>query len=154
MPPEAVDLASRFLQYSPNLRCTAVSIYINTMHNWGPVVSSWIVYAFATSWSSETISESRRERPLIETDLFPLVTFFNPCFISGNIIYFDAQLEALIHPFFDELRDPNSRLPNGRFLPPLFNFKPHGECQVKDHHSTTYWKQHNLLCLIFIFNYL
>ncbi|EPS68300.1 hypothetical protein M569_06467 [Genlisea aurea] len=55
MPPEAVDLVSRVLQYSPNLRCTAV--------------------------------------------------------------------EALIHPFFDELRDPNVRLPNGRFLPPLFNFK-------------------------------
>ncbi|XVE89514.1 hypothetical protein DITRI_Ditri20bG0002700 [Diplodiscus trichospermus] len=57
MPPEAVDLVSRLLQYSPNLRCTA--------------------------------------------------------------------LEALIHPFFDELRDPNARLPNGRFLPPLFNFKAH-----------------------------
>lgn len=25
MPPEAVDLVSRLLQYSPNLRCTAVS---------------------------------------------------------------------------------------------------------------------------------
>ena len=37
------------------------------------------------------------------------------------------QLEALIHPFFDELRDPSTRLPNGRFMPPLFNFKPHGE---------------------------
>ncbi|KHN16033.1 Glycogen synthase kinase-3 like MsK-1 [Glycine soja] len=57
MPPEAVDLVSRLLQYSPNLRCTA--------------------------------------------------------------------LDALTHPFFDELRDPNSRLPNGRFLPPLFNFKSH-----------------------------
>ncbi|XP_009384446.2 shaggy-related protein kinase alpha isoform X2 [Musa acuminata AAA Group] len=57
MPPEAVDLVSRLLQYSPNLRCTA--------------------------------------------------------------------LEALIHPFFDELRDPTTRLPNGRFLPPLFNFKPY-----------------------------
>ncbi|KAL0436022.1 UNVERIFIED_CONTAM: Shaggy-related protein kinase alpha [Sesamum radiatum] len=56
MPPEAVDLVSRLLQYSPNLRCTA--------------------------------------------------------------------LEALVHPFFDELRDPNVRLPNGRFVPPLFNFKP------------------------------
>ncbi|XP_068647098.1 shaggy-related protein kinase kappa [Aristolochia californica] len=56
LPPEAVDLVSRFLQYSPNLRCTA--------------------------------------------------------------------LEACIHPFFDELRDPNTRLPNGRPLPPLFNFKP------------------------------
>eukprot|EP01018_Ginkgo_biloba_P015177 Gb_08050 [translate_table: standard] len=56
MPPEAVDLASRLLQYSPNLRCTA--------------------------------------------------------------------LEACVHPFFDELRDPNARLPNGRPLPALFNFKP------------------------------
>lgn len=57
MPPEAVDLVSRLLQYSPNLRSTA--------------------------------------------------------------------LEALTHPFFDELRDPNTRLPNGRPLPPLFNFKAH-----------------------------
>ncbi|ONM22769.1 Shaggy-related protein kinase alpha [Zea mays] len=36
-----------------------------------------------------------------------------------------TALEALVHPFFDELWDPNTRLPNGRFLPPLFNFKPH-----------------------------
>ncbi|XP_038976658.1 shaggy-related protein kinase alpha-like [Phoenix dactylifera] len=57
MPPEAVDPVSRLLQYSPNLRSTA--------------------------------------------------------------------LEALIHPFFDELRDPDTRLPNGRFLPRSFNFKPH-----------------------------
>ncbi|GMP72150.1 hypothetical protein CsSME_00030280 [Camellia sinensis var. sinensis] len=55
MPPEAIDLASRLLQYSPSLRCTA--------------------------------------------------------------------LEACAHPFFDELREPSARLPNGRPLPPLFNFK-------------------------------
>ncbi|KAL6206729.1 hypothetical protein ACLB2K_023976 [Fragaria x ananassa] len=55
MPPEAIDLASRLLQYSPSLRCTA--------------------------------------------------------------------LEACAHPFFDELREPNARLPNGRAFPPLFNFK-------------------------------
>ncbi|KAL6975965.1 Shaggy-related protein kinase zeta [Sarracenia purpurea var. burkii] len=55
MPPEAIDLASRLLQYSPSLRCTA--------------------------------------------------------------------LEACAHPFFDELREPNARLPNGRPLPNLFNFK-------------------------------
>lgn len=36
------------------------------------------------------------------------------------------QLEACIHPFFYELRDPNARLPNGRPFPPLFNFKPQG----------------------------
>ncbi|XP_075482855.1 shaggy-related protein kinase eta isoform X1 [Primulina tabacum] len=55
MPPEAIDLASRLLQYSPNLRCDA--------------------------------------------------------------------LDACAHPFFDELREPNTRLPNGRPLPTLFNFK-------------------------------
>jgi hypothetical protein len=47
------------------------------------------------------------------------------------LFYFDLQkkfiqLEACIHPFFDELRDPNCHLPNGRPLPPLFNFKPQG----------------------------
>ncbi|KAG5155131.1 hypothetical protein AAZX31_05G148400 [Glycine max] len=55
MPPEAIDLASRLLQYSPSLRCTA--------------------------------------------------------------------LEACAHPFFDELREPNAHLPDGRPFPPLFNFK-------------------------------
>ncbi|THG21846.1 hypothetical protein TEA_015312 [Camellia sinensis var. sinensis] len=54
MPAEAVDLVSRLLQYSPNLRCTA--------------------------------------------------------------------LEACAHPFFDDLREPTTSLPNGRPLPPLFNF--------------------------------
>ncbi|GFY89291.1 shaggy-like protein kinase 41 [Actinidia rufa] len=34
-----------------------------------------------------------------------------------------TALEACVHPFFDELRDPSTRLPNGRPLPPLFNFK-------------------------------
>lgn len=46
------------------------------------------------------------------------------------------QLEALIHPFFDELRDPNTRLPNGRYLPPLFNFKSHGTCLLNERVTT------------------
>ncbi|MED6171843.1 Shaggy- protein kinase theta [Stylosanthes scabra] len=54
MPSEAIDLASKMLQYSPNQRCTA--------------------------------------------------------------------LEACAHPFFDDLRNPNVTLPNGRPLPPLFDF--------------------------------
>ncbi|RUS80756.1 hypothetical protein EGW08_011479 [Elysia chlorotica] len=37
---------------------------------------------------------------------------------SGRI----TPLEACSHTFFDELRDPTTRLPNGRDLPPLFNF--------------------------------
>ena len=42
-------------------------------------------------------------------------------------------LDALTHEFFDELRDPNTRLPDTRglangntTLPPLFNFTPRG----------------------------
>ncbi|CAN6484895.1 unnamed protein product [Victoria cruziana] len=57
--PDAVDLVSRLLQYSPNMRCTA--------------------------------------------------------------------LEACAHPFFDDLRDPNARLPNGSPFPPLFDFQPQGK---------------------------
>lgn len=56
LPADAVDLVSRLLQYSPNLRCT--------------------------------------------------------------------PLEACAHPFFDDLRHPDACLPNGRPLPPLFNFTP------------------------------
>lgn len=44
-----------------------------------------------------------------------------------------SAVEAMAHPFFDELRDPNTRLqdsrhPNGssRELPELFNFTHHG----------------------------
>lgn len=52
---------------------------------------------------------------------------FRSLLSNSHVISFVLyQLDALIHPFFDELRDPNTRLPSGRFLPPLFNFKPHG----------------------------
>ncbi|KAI4303348.1 hypothetical protein MLD38_038993 [Melastoma candidum] len=33
-----------------------------------------------------------------------------------------TALEACAHPFFDDLREPSASLPNGRALPPLFNF--------------------------------
>jgi hypothetical protein len=41
MPSEAVDLVSRFLQYSPNLRCTAVSINLGQIfsHHLGQIFS-------------------------------------------------------------------------------------------------------------------
>ncbi|GAX85187.1 hypothetical protein CEUSTIGMA_g12605.t1 [Chlamydomonas eustigma] len=32
--------------------------------------------------------------------------------------------QAMTHSFFDELRDPATRLPNGKALPPLFNWLP------------------------------
>jgi serine/threonine protein kinase len=35
-----------------------------------------------------------------------------------------SMVDALAHPFFDELRDPATQLPNGKPLPPLFDFTP------------------------------
>jgi glycogen synthase kinase 3 beta len=44
-----------------------------------------------------------------------------------------SAIEAMVHPFFDELRDPNTRLPDSRHtnggsreLPVLFDFSLHG----------------------------
>ncbi|XP_041372510.1 glycogen synthase kinase-3 beta-like isoform X2 [Gigantopelta aegis] len=36
-----------------------------------------------------------------------------------------SPLQACAHSFFNELREPSTRLPNGRELPPLFNFSSH-----------------------------
>ena len=33
-----------------------------------------------------------------------------------------TAIDALIHPFFDDLREQDTRLPNGEPLPPLFDF--------------------------------
>ncbi|KAL9269442.1 Shaggy-related protein [Drosera capensis] len=88
MPPEAVDLVSRLLQYSPDLRCSALVVGVETVY-------------------------SQTSRLLFAGTL---------CFNLSVIL---IELDALVHPFFDELRDPNARLPSGRYLPPLFNFKPH-----------------------------
>ena len=33
-----------------------------------------------------------------------------------------TPLQACAHTFFDELREPGTKLPNGREMPPLFNF--------------------------------
>lgn len=45
-----------------------------------------------------------------------------------------SAVEAMCHPFFDELRDPNTKLPDSRHpngaireLPELFNFTKHGQ---------------------------
>ena len=38
-----------------------------------------------------------------------------------------SPLEACSHAFFDELRQPNTRLPSGRDLPPLFNYSSAGQ---------------------------
>lgn len=49
-------------------------------------------------------------------------------FVS-RLLQYDPKLRptplgSLLDPYFDELRDLNTRLPNGQALPPLFNFTP------------------------------
>ncbi|OEL13977.1 Shaggy-related protein kinase eta [Dichanthelium oligosanthes] len=84
MPPEAIDLVSRLLQYSPNLRCSAVSFFISGCLN--------------------------MPRKVLQNKLASTCQGY-------------MSLEACAHSFFDELREPHARLPNGRPFPPLFNFK-------------------------------
>ena len=45
-----------------------------------------------------------------------------------------SAIDAMVHPFFDELRDPSTRLPDSRHpngavrdLPALYNFNHHGK---------------------------
>jgi glycogen synthase kinase 3 beta len=57
-------------------------------------------------------------------------------FISSVLSYDPRQrpsaLEALAHPFFDELRRPECRLPNGERLPPLFNWSAEERAQMSE----------------------
>lgn len=41
-----------------------------------------------------------------------------------------SAVQAMIHPFFDELRAEGARMPNGKDFPPLFNFTREGTCAV------------------------
>ena len=57
-----------------------------------------------------------------------------------------SAIEAMVHPFFDELRDPGTRLPDSRHtngsardLPPLFDFSHHGKiCTTLFQRSSTH----------------
>ena len=66
--------------------------------------------------------------------------------ISALLEYTPTQrlsaIEAMCHPFFDELRDPNTRLPDSRHangspreLPDLFDFSRHGMPHLLDSQS-------------------
>lgn len=41
-----------------------------------------------------------------------------------------TSIEVMTHPFFDELRQPGTKMQNGRDLPELFNFSAMGKCIV------------------------
>lgn len=38
-----------------------------------------------------------------------------------------SPVEAMVHPFFDEIRKPDTKLSNGKDMPPLFNFTALGK---------------------------
>ena len=38
-----------------------------------------------------------------------------------------SAVEAMVHPFFDELRMEGAKMPNGKDFPPLFDFTREGE---------------------------
>jgi len=44
-----------------------------------------------------------------------------------------APLEACVHPYFDELRQPSVCLPNGNPLPAMFNFSTAGSFYTRQH---------------------
>jgi len=37
-----------------------------------------------------------------------------------------SSVEAMVHPFFDELRAEGAKMPNGKEFPPLFDFTREG----------------------------
>lgn len=49
-----------------------------------------------------------------------------------------TPLEACAHSFFDELRDPNIKLPSGREKPALFNFTTQGNLETLCQHMASY----------------
>ena len=56
-------------------------------------------------------------------------------FIASLLVYIPSQrpkpYQSLLHPFFDELRDPNTRLPSGAALPNLFEWTQQEREQVE-----------------------
>lgn len=50
-------------------------------------------------------------------------------FVASTLAYAPERrvkpLEGCAHRFFDELRDPKTKLPTGKDLPPLFDFTHH-----------------------------
>nr|GEV52313.1 shaggy-related protein kinase kappa [Tanacetum cinerariifolium] len=79
--------------------------------------TSWGKKRFLVSICQETVFQKRL--PPKAVDLVCRVFQHSPSLRC-------TVLEACVHPFFDELRDPATCLPNGLPLPPLFNYKPQG----------------------------
>jgi len=127
MPAEAVDLVSRLLQYSPKLRSTAVSV-TSLLSKKEALAFTVLLLVFFFFHCFKYYLAQFTFLTVITISYKHFTKNRKSWLLSFTLrVGYSLQLEALIHPFFDELRDPNTRLLNGRFLPPLFNFKPHGK---------------------------
>lgn len=71
---------------------------------------SWEKVFSQVQWNGEDV-------PPLGIDLISQLLVFSPQRRT-------KAFNALAHPWFDELRDPSTYLPNGRPLPPLFDFAP------------------------------
>lgn len=67
-----------------------------------------------------------------------------------------AAVQAMVHPFFDELRTPDVKLPDSRHgtgqvrdLPPLFNFSRHGKNSLRAVDELRFPSPHFQLSLCF-----
>lgn len=71
-------------------------------------------------WLSVFLQVFRPRTPQEALDLISRLLEYTP---SARL----SPLQACAHAFFDDLRDPSALLPNGRELPPLFNFTEEGK---------------------------
>ena len=83
--PEAIDLVSRLLEYTPSARITPLQV---------------LTTFFLTLLSLAPNYSIVKRRKCSE----------------------EKYYQACAHTFFDELREPGTKLPSGRELPVLFNF--------------------------------
>jgi glycogen synthase kinase 3 beta len=68
-----------------------------------------------------------RIQPVTLRKVFKARTDLDAIDLVSQLLVYKPQkriraMDALAHPFFDPLRQPETALPNGRALPPLFNF--------------------------------
>ena len=85
--PEAIDLVSRLLEYTPSARITPLQ-----------VATSSNFWHYCHLLNMLNGHDWRRKRKKLK------------------------YYQACAHTFFDELREPGTKLPSGRELPVLFNF--------------------------------
>ena len=79
----------------------------------------------ANPWN-KIFSNNNRKAPSNAIDLISKILKYNP-------EQRPTPLEALTHPFFDDLRKKETMLPNGQPLPDLFDFseEERGSCSIE-----------------------